>query len=70
MPAPEKANQKFYLGDGVYIELQPHALKLTTENGIRTTNTIYLEDEVILALLKHLGRLCSKTRLVEIIKGA
>jgi hypothetical protein len=54
---------KEYLGDGVYAELvpviqqaRPRVLKLTTENGIETTNTIYLEPEVIDALLDYLKR--------------
>lgn len=46
---------KVYLGDGVYAEFdQFGAVKLTTENGIETTNTIYLEPEVVEAFLDFL----------------
>lgn len=39
-----------YLGDGVYVEIEDGMVKLTTQNGVETTNTIYLEVEVIDAL--------------------
>jgi protein-disulfide isomerase len=42
---------KCYLGDGVYAELQQDRLKLTAENGIRATDTIYLDSQVYTALL-------------------
>lgn len=39
---------KTYLGDGVYAELLPSGyVCLTTSDGSRTTNTIYLESEVL-----------------------
>lgn len=46
---------KRYLGDAVYAEsfqtiLGTVGVRLTTENGIRTTNTIVLEPEVLTAL--------------------
>ena len=37
---------KQYLGDGVYVEVDGGMFKLTTENGIEATNTIYLEPPV------------------------
>lgn len=48
---------KAYLGDGVYAEfdqLDSGSVKLTTENGLEVTNTIYLEAEVIDAFLDYL----------------
>ncbi len=42
---------KEYLGDGVYAEADDGILKLTTENGLEATNTIYLEPEVVQKLL-------------------
>lgn len=37
------AKTKEYLGDGVYAEIDEDAgIKLTTEDGINVTNTIYL----------------------------
>lgn len=35
--------EKEYLGDSVYVEVELEMLKLTTENGEGSTNTIYLE---------------------------
>lgn len=46
-----------YLGDGVYIEetaRAPGMLKLYTSNGIEETNVIWLEPEVIEALILFL----------------
>lgn len=41
---------KQYLGDGVYADLEDGMLVLMTENGVETTNRIYLEGEVYAAL--------------------
>lgn len=41
---------KTYLGDGVYAEIRPYHLVLTTEDGISVTNEIFLEPEVLEAL--------------------
>jgi hypothetical protein len=49
--------KKSYLGDGVYVELDNGMLKLTTEDGIRTTNAIYLEAEVFEALIAYAEKL-------------
>lgn len=43
---------KTYLGDGVYVEFEDEMIKLTTENGIETTNIIYLEPDVYSNLIK------------------
>lgn len=48
---------KEYLGDGCYVEHDGYALKLTTENGIETTNEIYLELEVYSALLRYVDKI-------------
>lgn len=42
---------KTYLGDGVYVEWRADDVRLTTENGVETTNSIILEPEVLEALL-------------------
>ncbi len=40
--------RKTYLGDGVYVELDGEGrILLTTSNGIRTTNSIYLAHDVL-----------------------
>lgn len=50
-------NTKTYLGDGVYVEYDNYEqVVLMTDNGIETTNTIYLEPAVLAALLEYLKR--------------
>jgi hypothetical protein len=49
--------EKEYLGDGVYVEVQNDMLKLTTEDGYRATNTIFLEPFVYEALVGYAKRL-------------
>ena len=43
---------KKYIGDGVYVALdsQTGQTVLTTEDGIRVTNTIYLDEEIFAEL--------------------
>jgi len=43
---------KTYLGDGVYIKFKDGQMKLTTEDGIRTTNEIFIKIEVFDAMIK------------------
>lgn len=45
---------KTYLGDGLYASHDGFQVKLTAENGVTATNTVYLEPEVVLALVKFL----------------
>lgn len=52
MPTATKA----YLGDGVYIEHNDFEFILTTENGIRATNTIILEPVVMKTLIQYAKR--------------
>lgn len=51
---------KEYLGDGVYVDVERGMLKLTTENGIETTNTVYLEPEVFDSLVKYAQRIAAR----------
>lgn len=44
---------KVYLGDGVYAAFDGCHIVLTTENGVRVTNTIYLEPSVLFALDRY-----------------
>lgn len=46
-----------YLGDGVYVGVERGMLALYTSNGREKTNTIYLEPEVLAALLRYIERL-------------
>lgn len=48
--------KKVYLGDSVYGEFDGSGIKLTTEDGVRVSNDIYLEMEVILALQGFIER--------------
>jgi hypothetical protein len=52
------SDKKDYLGDGVYVDVyvDGESIHLTTENGIRTTNSIVLEPEVYAALLRWVER--------------
>ena len=47
--------EKAYIGDAVYAQITDGELTLTTENGIRATNTIILEPEVLSTLMVYLG---------------
>jgi hypothetical protein len=47
---------KCYLGDGVFAALEPCGVVLTTENGLRVTNTIVLEAGVYEALVVWMAR--------------
>lgn len=51
------SDTKVYLGDGVYLDRWHDGIVLTTENGIEVGNTIYLEPEVVLALVKFIKRM-------------
>jgi hypothetical protein len=44
------STDKQYLGDGVYVAIEYGMVKLTTEDGISVTNTIYMEPAVVEAL--------------------
>lgn len=44
---------KQYLGDGVFAEFDGEYLMLTTEDGIRTTNRVSLEPEVLKNALRY-----------------
>ena len=46
--------EKRYLGDAVYVAPWERGVVLTTEDGYRATNTIFLEPEVVEALLEWL----------------
>jgi hypothetical protein len=49
-----KHDNKVYLGDGVYAKYDGWNVILTTENGMFSTNSIYLEPEVVRALQLYL----------------
>lgn len=43
-----------YLGDSVYAEKVHDTIRLTTENGFGATNEIFLDHQVIDALLRYI----------------
>lgn len=45
---------KTYLGDGVYAEMEGTDLILTTSNGMKVTNRIILEPDVLDRLNQYL----------------
>ena len=53
-------SEKTYLGDGCYATFDGHGVILTTENGIETTNTVYLEPQVYGALVQFRDRVTGK----------
>ena len=61
MPLPRKQ----YIGDGVYVDFDGHALVLTTENGIAVTNRIVLEPEVYELLKRYVSRLRAEQEAVR-----
>jgi hypothetical protein len=50
-------NFRQYLGDGVYINYDGYHVILTTEDGISTTNTIYLDPEVVMSVSHYFKQL-------------
>lgn len=54
--------EKVYIGDGAYMELLrdpvfgAYKVILTAENGVRVTDTVVLEQEVLDAMLSHLKK--------------
>lgn len=53
---------KAYIGDGVYVDWDGYSIVLTTEDGIRMTNIIYLEPEVMYALSRYVTELKESLR--------
>lgn len=48
--------EKQFLGDGVYADAQNGMVQLTTSDGESDTNTIWLEPEVVTALIGYLRK--------------
>lgn len=53
---------RVYLGDSVYVEIEHGRLKLTTDNGVGASNTIYLEPEVFDALALYMQQVRAARR--------
>jgi hypothetical protein len=52
---------KQYLGDGVYVDVEENWVVLTTEDGVKETNRIYLDQEVQLAFMKFMDGIYDET---------
>lgn len=50
----EGSMNKQYIGDSVYAELEGDMIKLTTDNGMGPSNTIYLEFDVAINLIQYI----------------
>ena len=48
--------EKRYLGDGVYLEVTEHDLVMYTSDGIKATNRIVLEPQVLANLMEYLNK--------------
>lgn len=60
---------KSYLGDSVYAEFTRGMLRLTTDNGMGPCNRIFLEDEVVEALLRKLATNYDIDHMCRILQG-
>ncbi len=49
--------KKEYLGDGAYVCFDGFGIILTAEDGVRITNTVYLEPSVLKAFEDYVKRL-------------
>jgi hypothetical protein len=54
--APKVDTHHTYLGDGVYVQLAPEGVELTTGDGRTTTNRIVLEPEVVATLERWIAK--------------
>lgn len=54
--------KKAYLGDSVYADIDNGMVKLTTENGMGASNTIFLEPEVVEALQEFFEAMAAEHR--------
>ena len=52
-----EAKNKSYLGDSVYISDEGFQFRLTTEDGVRISNEIFLDDQVLLSFIKYIERM-------------
>jgi len=48
--------ERTYLGDGLYCDDEGYALKVFASNGIETTNTVWIEPDMLTALIAFARR--------------
>lgn len=63
-------SNKVYLGDSVYYENEVGRgrVVLTTNNGHSDSNVIYLENEVLVSLLRQLGSDFGREKIAAIVR--
>jgi hypothetical protein len=64
------AQDDTYLGDGAYYRYEHGTVCLTTQNGIDTTNEIFLESEVVQALVVALVKTYGAESITRIVQKA
>ncbi len=55
-----KSFTKEYLGDGLFVDFDGYQIVLTAEDGVRATNTVYLEPRVLEAFINYVKELKGK----------
>ncbi len=53
-------SNRIYLGDGLYAEFDGYQVALFAHDGIRATNTVYLEPQVLESFLRWIEGLRAK----------
>lgn len=48
---------KQYLGDGLYVHFDGYQIVLSASDGIKDTNVVYLDSNVLKAFLDYIERL-------------
>lgn len=56
LPLGMRLSRKEYLGDGVYCEFDGWNIKLTAEDGISVTDTVYLDPHTYGALVRYAAK--------------
>lgn len=56
---------KIFLGDGVFAEVERGMIKLTAEDGIRATNTIFLDHSTYVNLVDWVSRMKDKAFVIQ-----
>ncbi len=55
-------NPDTYLGDGLYASFDGYQIRLYSSNGIRATNEVYLEPEVLARFEAYVADLRAKSK--------
>lgn len=61
-------SNKTYLGDGLYVNFDGYQLMVSAENGVVATDTVYMEPNVLVALLRFAGQHFNTEPLIRALK--